>query len=370
MSANPAAKLELVSGAGKPKALVVDDEVDNLDLLKRVLRKDYHVYSAVSGQEALKLMEEHDFFLILTDQRMPNMLGTEFLKESLKRDPTAIRILITGYSDIESVIDAINKGSLHRYIMKPWNQDELKREIEFAIELQKLSLENQNLVKSLREANKRLEEQEQLLKKDLDERSKQLLAINDELRKLNRRLEGLTLQDGLTGLYNHRAFQQRLREELSRAGRAKSPVSLIFLDVDHFKNFNDKNGHPAGDELLKTLAGILTGDSRKAGDPSWKARASDIVARYGGEEFALILPDTPKEGGKIKAERIRKSVEALEFPNMDKQPTGRVTISIGVSTFPDDTTDAQTLIDRADQAMYFAKKNGRNRVTVFSELIS
>jgi len=98
----------------KPKALVVDDEVDNLELLQRVLRKEYEVHIAESGEKALHLMEDHDYFIILTDQRMPNMLGTEFLAESVKRSPTSIRILITGYSDIESVINAINKGSVHR----------------------------------------------------------------------------------------------------------------------------------------------------------------------------------------------------------------------------------------------------------------
>src|SRR5262245_59303598 len=120
------AKLARLTEAQKPRALVVDDEQDNLDLLKRVLRKEYDVHAALSGEEALKLMEHFDFSLILTDQRMPKMLGTDFLSESVKRDPTALRILITGYSDIESVIDAINKGSVHRYIKKPWNQDELR----------------------------------------------------------------------------------------------------------------------------------------------------------------------------------------------------------------------------------------------------
>ncbi len=346
----------------KPKVLIVDDEVDNLDLLKRVLRRDYDVHSAQSGPDALKLMEDHDFFIILTDQRMPKMLGTEFLEESVKRDPAAIRILITGYSDIDSVIDAINRGAVHRYIKKPWNRDELKREIENSVQIQKLTMENQELVRSMRETNKKLLEQDDLLRKSLDERSRQLLETNEQLRKLNQRLEGLTLQDGLTGLYNHRAFQQRLREEVARAGRAKQPISLIFIDIDHFKNYNDTNGHPAGDEVLKTVAGILTGDSRRHTDKDWGVRASDIVARYGGEEFAIILPETPLEGGKIKAERIRKMVAEHNFPHMEFQPDKKVTISVGVASFPDDASKSQALIDEADQAMYHAKKTGRNQV--------
>ena len=357
-----------VGEAHRGKVLVVDDERDNLDLLKRVLRKDYDVFLAESGEEALRLMEDHDFFLILTDQRMPKMLGTEFLEESIKRDPAAIRILITGYSDIESVIDAINKGAVHRYIKKPWNRDELRREIETAITIQRLTMENQELVTTLRDANKRLLEQDELLKKDLDERSKQLLEINEELRKLNERLEGMTMQDGLTGLYNHRAFQQRLREEMSRAKRNRSPMTVVFFDIDHFKNYNDTNGHPAGDDLLRDIAQILNGDSRTSTSQGWGFRASDIVARYGGEEFAIILPETPFEGGRIKAERIRKQIAETTFPHMESQPGKAITVSVGVSTYPEDAESSGELVDRADQAMYAAKRAGRNQVKVYREI--
>jgi two-component system, cell cycle response regulator len=367
MSAQDVIRLE-EKRDGKLKVLVVDDEVDNLDLLKRVLHKEYDVYAAESGEAALKLMEEHDFFLILTDQRMPKMLGTEFLEESVKRDPSAIRILITGYSDIESVIDAINKGAVHRYIKKPWNREELRREIELSIQIQRLVVENQQLVKTLQETNKRLGEHEVLLRKGLDDRSRQLLDTNEELRKLNQRLEGLTMQDGLTGLYNHRAFQQRLREEVARASRANKPLSLLFFDIDHFKKYNDTNGHPAGDELLKGIAGILTGDSRLNTEKNWGVRASDIVARYGGEEFAVLLPETPLEGAGIKAERIRKSIAGHNFQHMESQPEKRVTVSIGVACFPDDANRAADLVDCADKAMYLAKRTGRDRVCLHKEI--
>jgi diguanylate cyclase (GGDEF)-like protein len=352
----------------RPKVLIVDDEADNLELLQRVLRKDFEIFLAESGETALKMMEEHDFFLILTDQRMPKMMGTELLEESIKRDPSAIRILITGYSDIESVIDAINRGSVHRYIKKPWNRDELRREIQLAIDMQKLNLENQRLVKDLREAYQQLTEQDDLLKKNLDDRSKQLLAMNENLKQLNQKLEGLTFQDALTGLYNHRAFQQRLREECARATRNKSPLTLVFLDIDNFKHYNDSQGHPAGDELLKGIARILEGDSRQSGETKWGARTSDIVTRYGGEEFALILPDTPSEGGRIKAERIRKSICSHKFPNMETQPLGVISASIGVATLPDDSVKPQELVDLADQAMYASKRGGRNRVTLSKDV--
>jgi diguanylate cyclase (GGDEF)-like protein len=323
---------------------------------------------ADSGPKALDLMEDHEFFLILTDQRMPKMLGTEFLEESIKKDPAAIRILITGYSDIESVIDGINKGAVHRYIKKPWNRDELKREIQMSVEIHRLTMENQQLVKKLKESNLKLREHERLLAKDLDERTKELYRTNEELRHANETLQNLTLQDGLTGLYNHRGFQQRLREEFYRAQRAKKHLSLIFFDLDHFKNYNDTNGHPAGDELLRNIAKLLTEDSRTRTEDEARIRISDIPSRYGGEEFAILLPETPLEGARIKAERIRKRIEGYEFEHMASQPGGRVTVSVGVACFPDDADKPQLLVDRSDQAMYVAKTTGRNQVKLFRDI--
>ncbi len=358
----------MTDNASKLKALIVDDEVDNLELLSRVLRKDYEVFSAESGDKALKLMEDHDFFLILTDQRMPNMLGTEFLEETIKRHPASIRILITGYSDIESVIDAINKGAVHRYIKKPWKKEELRREIEMSVQVQKLELENQKLVVDLKEANTRLKEHEQLLQKDLDDRTRQLLEMNQELHKANETLKGLSVKDGLTGLYNHRGMQERLAEEVARARRQKETLSVIFFDVDNFKKYNDTHGHPAGDVLLKTIGQLLTEPAKgEKGEVSF-LRGSDIVARYGGEEFVILLPETPIEGGKILAERIRKKIESHPFAHAATQPLGKVTVSVGVANFPEDATEAGDLMNKADQAMYVAKRSGRNQVRLFREI--
>lgn len=348
----------------KLKALVIDDEADNLDLLRRVMRSGYEVLSAESGEEALKFFQDHDFSVILSDQRMPGMSGTEFFEESIKRQPSTIRILITGYSDIDSVIDAINKGSVHRYIKKPWKRDELLRQIQETLETQRLIVENQRMVKELKETNVRLKEHEKLLMQNLDERSKQLYELNQELRELNEKLKGQSLRDGLTNLYNHRAFQQRLREEFSRSQRKKAPITLVFLDVDHFKNFNDTHGHSAGDDLLRSLASLLSDTSRSKGSG---VRTSDIISRYGGEEFAVILPDTPLEGGLIKAERIRKSIASHKFPGMEKQPLKHLSVSIGVANFPEHAKTPERLIELADQAMYKAKKNGRNQVQKHKE---
>ncbi|HVO31855.1 MAG TPA: GGDEF domain-containing protein, partial [bacterium] len=137
----------------------------------------------------------------------------------------------------------------------------------------------------------------------------------------------------------------------------------VFLDVDHFKNYNDLNGHPAGDQLLIRLAKILTatGDD---GVPEVRirGRASDIAARYGGEEFVIILPETPKAGALIRAERIREELERTDFAGRATQPNGKVTVSIGVSAYPADAMTKADLIKAADEALLVAKRTGRNKV--------
>ena len=166
----------------------------------------------------------------------------------------------------------------------------------------------------------------------------------------------LSYTDGMTELHNYRYFELRLKEEVMRHSRTKQEVSLIILDVDFFKNYNDTLGHPAGDEVLKTL-GVILKDT---------VRENDIVARYGGEEFAVILPGVANDGAIILADRIRENVEKCKFPNQEIQPKGNLTISVGVATLPDQAKDAKDLIYKADTALYIAKKSGRNRVVQFS----
>ncbi len=185
--------------------------------------------------------------------------------------------------------------------------------------------------------------------------------------------------DGLTGLFNHRYFYERLGQEVARARRYASPVSLLMIDIDDFKGFNDRFGHVMGDEVLRGVADILTTQLR---------RGVDLAARYGGEEFAVILPNTPIAGGADErggvaggagddapapghldgavavAERIRREVEAGSL--LAKGRTGRLTISVGVAAFPRPAGDVDRLVRCADEALYAAKRGGKNRVTVYS----
>jgi len=170
---------------------------------------------------------------------------------------------------------------------------------------------------------------------------------------LHRKIKDLAIKDGLTELYNHRYFKEKLEAEIQVAKRLQHPVSMVFFDIDHFKSYNDINGHPMGDMLLRSLADIL----RKV------IRTTDIPCRYGGEEFAVILPHTNLEGALITAEKIRKTIEVTAFPNQEKQPNGNLTISMGVSEVPTHADDISKLIAVVDEALYKSKTGGRNMVT-------
>ncbi|MEJ5169775.1 MAG: GGDEF domain-containing protein, partial [Fimbriimonadales bacterium] len=171
-----------------------------------------------------------------------------------------------------------------------------------------------------------------------------------KLEEANARLEQLALTDGLTGLPNHRHFQEELERSCKRAERDGQPVSLLMLDVDFFKQFNDTFGHPAGDQVLRRVASIIAG----------AVRGSDVAARYGGEEFAVILPNTDEAAALEVGERIRAAVEGAEWPQR------QVTVSIGASTQPVGRPSPKRAIAEADEALYRSKKAGRNRVTHFS----
>ena len=187
----------------------------------------------------------------------------------------------------------------------------------------------------------------------LEQRNDELEAVKAELIRNNRQLvesktlwEQLAITDMMTEIANHRAFQERLREEIARAQRYNYPFILLMLDVDHFKQYNDTHGHPSGDRVLRRIASVMRETVREG----------DLVARYGGEEFAALLPQTDAGQGRIVAERIREAVERHPFAHRT------ITMSIGAAEFAVDGGDAETLISSADRALYTAKHEGRNCV--------
>jgi len=173
--------------------------------------------------------------------------------------------------------------------------------------------------------------------------------------RLYQKMETLATTDGLTQLNNHRTFQEHLAKEVERARRYKRPLSLLLMDIDHFKSFNDTYGHPVGDLVLKEISSCITSS----------IRVSDIAARYGGEEFTVIIPETGEEGAMVIAERIRRTVEQHVITSLERQL--RVNISLGCATIPSHAENGPDLIECADKALYYSKEHGRNRTTLFAK---
>ena len=354
----------------KNKILVVDDVAVNVQLLTTYLTSvGYDVCTARDGQEALDKVSETQPDLILLDVMMPKLNGFEVC-ERLKSDPmTKIIpvIMVTALNEIEDKIKATEAGA-DDFVSKPFNKLELLTRVKSLLRIKQLHDELRAKVRELEQARERLRQ--------------------------------LAITDGLTGLYNHRYLKEHLEQELLRANRHQSRVSVVMLDIDHFKKYNDTFGHPAGDTILRTMARLLRDNIRKI----------DIAARYGGEEFFLVLIETNKNAAVQAAEKVRRLVEAHQFdlandgypaspfaaaPSLlgwtpsagasevessvagvmtattveSKAVTGNhfafnhhLTISMGVATFPDDAVEINQLIEVADQRLYKAKKQGRNQV--------
>jgi diguanylate cyclase (GGDEF)-like protein/PAS domain S-box-containing protein len=185
------------------------------------------------------------------------------------------------------------------------------------------------------------------------------IRAEEALQRANAQLEQLALHDPLTGLANRRKFAERFQYDLARAVRAQSPLSLLMVDIDHFKAINDQHGHIAGDVCLKALAAILTGS----------VRAVDLVARYGGEEFVVLLPEMSADQSLLAAERVRSQVQAHPVWIGEGAPLLAVTVSVGAATAESAALTQEDLLARADEAVYRAKRAGRNRVCGYAERI-
>ena len=304
--------------------LVVEDETNSRLLLKTYLTSDdYNVKLARSGEEALEIAAAHPPSVIILDIILPGMNGYEVckrLKHSIRTSFIPI-ILVTALRGNDERVQGIEAGA-DDFISKPFNRVELLTRIKSLLRIKAL--------------NDALEQK------------------IEELEKAKAKLRKLAVTDGLTGLYNYRAFRRQLHMEIQRSKRFSLPVSLLMMDIDHFKVYNDRFGHLNGDRVLKRFAQILHENIREV----------DCLARYGGEEFALILPGTDKKSAKIVAEKVRRLVERSPFPMEKKLPKKRVTISVGVASYPEDTRDEEEFIRLSDTAMYRAKKSGRNRTVL------
>ena len=297
------------------KILIAEDQEPSALFLQRMLeRMGHEVTVARDGREAWNLTSETRFPLIISDWVMPDLNGLELCRRirEQQEDSYTYIILITNKHSQQDRLVGLRAGA-DDFLVKPPDAEELAVRLEIAW---------------------------------------RILAVYDELERRNNMLAELAHSDELTGVKNRRRFREALEIYFSMARRQGLQLSMVMLDVDNFKDFNDRFGHPAGDEVLKEVGQALRDNIRK----------HDEVARVGGEEFAILLPDTDANLARDMAERIRATIEGNPWP---LRP---ITASLGVATSEPETPSPAHLVEQADQALYHSKRSGRNRVSHFREV--
>jgi diguanylate cyclase len=329
--------------------LVVDDEPYILATLSNLLKSaDYEVLTAGSGEAAQRIFENRSIDILLSDQKMPRITGIELLEWVRIHHPKTMRLLMTGFAELENAVEAINRGQVFRYVFKPWKTEQLEETLEAAARNCRLERRHDELLGELQKMNEELEQRVALRTRELNE------AMHD-LEQKNKMLEKLALTDPLTALPNRRAMDRLAERELRRRERFPSPMAIGIIDVDHFKSINDRFLLPGGDKVLVDLARVLQASARNV----------DFVGRIGGEEFMVIAPETNLEGAEVLGERIRTTVEGTTFTFQEQVIQVRVSIGFAVAE-PQDHSDFDTMKHQASLALSEAKKSGRNRCFFFA----
>ena len=304
----------MAENRGAFRIAIVDDDAAIRRLVRLLLtRSGYDVVEFATGEEARRQLHSAPWDLAILDRRLPDMDGVVLCHE-LKSDPalrTGYIIMLTGEAGQEDKVEGLDLGA-DDYITKPFQAAELLARIRAA---------------------------------------KRIVDLQKELLESNKRLELLSITDGLTKLYNHRYFQDEMSRAFEESQRYQRPLSLAIIDIDFFKKVNDTYGHAVGDEVLKCVAKIF----------QESIRATDLAARYGGEEFAVMMPETDLPDALTFAEKIRTLIE--ETPFQTSAGSLHVTVSIGVASVPHTRVQAaKGVVVAADKALYRAKRNGRNQV--------
>jgi two-component system chemotaxis response regulator CheY len=292
------------------KILIAEDDAVSRRLLENFLVKwGYHVLSATDGEEAFQTIKAEDgVSLVLSDWMMPKMDGLELCRRIREEDGRGYIyfILLTGKGEKGDVVQGLEAGA-DDYLVKPFDRQELRCRVK----------------------------------------------IGERIINLEQKVLHLANTDALTGLLNRRAFMEKLEKEIHRSRREKGLLSLIMMDIDHFKQVNDRYGHQAGDLVLREVSRLLQGS----------LRPYDFAGRYGGEEFVFCIPGSAEAGVAEVAERIRQRIGERVFTLPENQGALNVRASFGVSAFKFEKSDhMDALLARADKALYRAKSEGRNRV--------
>ncbi|MBD3885572.1 PleD family two-component system response regulator [Phormidium tenue FACHB-886] len=309
--------------------LIVDDHFENVRSLALLLSNSgYLVRKATSGEMALETIRVAHPDLVLLDIRMPEMNGYEVC-ERLKANPKTSNIpivFLSASNDTDDKVQAFAMGGAD-YVTKPFQAEEVLARVRHQITI--------------------LRQQQQLAAQN-----EQLQQIEAALQQANLELRRIANTDSLTQIANRRCFNETLEQEWQRLKREQQPLSLILCDIDYFKQYNDRYGHPAGDACLQQVAQAI---SRCINRPA------DKITRYGGEEFAIILPNTDQEGAITIVETIQKTLECLQIPHATSAIAEHITLSLGIACLiPTLISSPQDLIADADAALYQAKQQGRD----------
>jgi two-component system cell cycle response regulator len=289
----------------KGRILIVDDAPDTLDIIQTLLRYEgYEVITVPTGEDGVKKVEEGGFDVVLMDNNLPGMDGTEALRRIRKINPIQSVVMLTAFATVDNAIQALKEGATD-FVKKPF--------------------ENEHLIHIV---NQSIEKYRNLKEKQKLEEEVQRLSITDEL----------------TGLYNHRHFFKTLEVELARLKRQKTTLSLMVFDLDNFKSYNDLYGHFEGDKVIKKIGEIVGRTIRHNVDSAY---------RYGGDEFTILLIGASLDHALTIAERIRLSIEGAGFKG--------VTASFGLTEY-EEHFDLERFVKSADDAMYVAKHSGGNRI--------
>jgi len=304
-----------------PTRILYADDVDaHVDLVRTLLtERGYEVLIARDGQQAIEKVREAQPDLVLLDVLMPRMGGLEacrIIKTSMQGDRFVPVILVTVKSDIESKVQGLKIGA-DDYLTRPFDTMELVARVEAMLRIK---------------------------------------ALQDRIRESTKELEQLTITDALTGLANHRYLQNRLRDEFKRAERYSDPLSCVLVDVDLFRETNDRCGRDFGDFVLRDIARMLKASVREV----------DLVARHGGDEYVVLLPNTHFSGSLAVAERAWKTISGGPFHFNGRSE--RVTVSMGISFYPSrDVRSKDDLLRFAQEALDRAKQEGRNKICLYQQ---